>query len=248
MRIQIYEDETRPKLLALHPMLADGSSMALLAGRLRETYCVIAPDLSGQGADTGDFGSAGQEAQTLYAWLKEKGWLEIELVYGASLGAAVGMELLAKPGLRVKTAVFDGCPLYQNAPVLRWMMTKVFLKKHRKATAHPGLSEWKMTQLYGPVFGPSMGRTFEAMSEQSIRGIIAACSRCAFPRYPKALEQRLYFEYGSRDSDLKMARKNLAKYYPDATLTVREGYGHCQYMSALAERYGEVLQAYMARQ
>lgn len=32
MRIQIYGDETKPKLLALHPMPADGASMVRLAG------------------------------------------------------------------------------------------------------------------------------------------------------------------------------------------------------------------------
>lgn len=35
-------------------------------------------------------------------------------------------------------------------------------------------------------------------------------------------------------------------YYPNATLKVREGYGHCQYMSSLGEQYGKVLEAYMA--
>lgn len=244
MRIQIFGDEAKSKLLALHPMLADGASMVQLAGHLREDYCIIAPDLSGQGKDTGTFESAEKEAETLYAYLKEKGWLDIKLVYGASLGAAVGLELLPKPELKVYAAVFDGCPLYRNAPVLRWLLTKVFLKKHRKAVSNPGLSVKKMTELYGPVFGPSMGRTFETMSEASIQAIVAACSKCSFPQYPKELERNLHFEYGSKDSDLKIGKKNIARYYPNATLNVREGYGHCQYMSSLGERYGEVLEAY----
>lgn len=245
MRIQTFGDETKPKLLALHPMLLDGQSMVQLAGKLREDFCIIAPDLSGQGEDPGTFESAEQEAETLYAYLKENGWLDLVLVYGASLGASVGLELLAKPGLKVQAAVFDGCPLYRNAPVLRWGLTKVFLSKHRKAVRNPGLSERKMTELYGPVAGPSMGKHFETVSEASIRGIVAACSRCSFHRYPKKLEQRLYFEYGSKDFDLNEGRKNLAKYYPNATLTVREGYGHCQYMSSLGEGYGEVLSGYL---
>lgn len=247
MVIRAYGDERKPKLLALHPMLGDGESMVLLAGKLREDCCIIAPDLSGQGHDSGDFESAEKEAQTLYTYLKEKNWLELQLVYGASLGAAVGIELLAKPGLKVRTAVFDGCPLYRDAPVLRWILTKVFINKHRKALRNPGLSEQKMTRLYGPQAGPSMGRYFERMSRASIRGIVDTCTRCSFPKYSRELEQRLYFEYGSGDGDLKMGRKNIAKYYPGATLTVREGYGHCQYMSELGERYGEVLEAYMTK-
>ena len=211
MIIQTYGDERKPKLLALHPMLQDGESMVLLAGRLREDYCIIAPDLSGQGNDRGEFESAEQEAQALYTYLKEKDWLELQLVYGASLGAAVGIKLLAKPGLKVHTAVFDGCPLYRDAAVLRWVMTKVFLSKHRKAVKHPGLSAQKLTKLYGPQAGPSMGKYFEQVSEASIRGIVAACSQCSFPQYPKELEQRVYFEYGSGDGDLRAGRKNIKK-------------------------------------
>lgn len=247
MIIQTYGDEKKPKLLALHPMMSDGASMAQLAGKLRESCCIISPDLSGQGHDSGVFECAEKEAETLYAYLKERDWLELQLVYGASLGAAVGIELLAKPGLRVHTAVFDGCPLFRNAPVLRRIMTRVFLSKHRKAVRHPGLSEQKMTQLYGPEAGPSMGKYFEQMSEASIRGIVSACTRCSFPRYPQQLEQSLHFEYGSGDSDLRMGRKSIAKYYPNATLTIREGYGHCQYISQLGEQYGEVLESYMKR-
>lgn len=35
-----------------------------------------------------------------------------------------------------------------------------------------------------------------------------------------------------------MGKRKIAKYYPLATLTVREDYGHCQYMSFLGARYG----------
>ena len=247
MLIKTYGDETKPKLLALHPMLRDGESMVLLAGKLREDYCIISPDLSGQGNDPGVFESAEKDAEILYAYLKEKGWIDIVLVYGASLGAAVGIELLAKSELKIHAAVFDGCPLYRDAPFLRWILTKVFLKKHRKAVSNPGLSIQKMTELYGPMVGPSMGKHFEQVSEASIRGIVAACSRCSFPHYPKELERNLHFEYGSKDFDLKVGKKNIAKYYPSASLSIREGYGHCQYMSSLGEQYGEVLKAYLKK-
>lgn len=247
MIIRAYGNEKLPKAIALHPMMADGASMVKLAGKLQEKYCIIAPDLSGQGDDTGDFESAEKEADTLYTYLKEKGWLEIPLIYGASLGAAVGLELLAKPGIKAGTVVFDGCPLYKNAFLIRPLLTFVFLKKHGKAVANPGISVERMTQIYGPLFGPGMGKSFERMSEKSIRNIIAACSKCAFHQYSAETEEHLHFEYGSGDSDLKGAKKNLPKQYPAATLTVRDGYAHCQYMSSLEEAYGEVLKKYMEK-
>lgn len=245
MIIKTYGDESMPKILGLHPMMSNGESMLYLAGSLRERYCVIAPDLTGQGEDTGTFASAEAEARTLHDWLLEKGWTKLELVYGASLGSAVALELMAMPDLEVGTAVFDGCPLYRNAPFLKWVMTTVFLKKHRKAIRVPELATERMTKMYGTQNGPQMAKSFLRMSEGSIRGIVAACARCSFHRYPDALEQRLHFEYGSKDMDLNEAKKNLPRYYPKATLTVREGYGHCQYISSMGEAYSDVLEQYM---
>lgn len=247
MVIRAYGDEHLPKMIALHPMMANGESMVRLAGALRERYCIIAPDLSGHGEDGGDFESAEKEADTLYAYLRGRKIVDVAMIYGASLGAAVGLELMAKPELRVRAAVFDGCPLYRNAPVLRLLMTRMFLLKHRKAVRNPGLAAVRMSERYGAQEGQKMGQSFERMSEASIRGIVAACCRCAFHAYPEALEARMFFEYGSADMDLKEGKKNLARYYPKATLTVREGYGHCQYMSGLGEEYGRVLEGYLNR-
>lgn len=85
-------------------------------------------------------------------------------------------------------------------------MTSVFLKKHRKAVVNPGISEKRMTQMYGELFGPAMGKSFERMSEKSVRNIVAACSDCAFYRYSAEVERHLHFEYGSKDFDLKGAK------------------------------------------
>ena len=177
--------------------------------------------------------------------MKEKGWLDIPLLYGAFLGAAVGLELLAKTDLKIGTIVFDGCPVQKFPAIGRWILTSVFLKKHRKAVANPGISEKRMTQMYGELFGPAMGKSFERMSEKSVRNIVAACSDCAFYRYSAEVERHLHFEYGSKDFDLKGAKKNLPKHYPSASLEVREEYGHCEYMASRGTSYGEVLEKYM---
>ena len=97
MKIQYFGDPSNPKIVVLHPMLLDGKSMLPLLGELRNSHCVIAPDLTGHGTDTGIFQSAQQEAATLAGWLK--------LVFGASIGAVVAMQLIAMPTFKVHTAV-----------------------------------------------------------------------------------------------------------------------------------------------
>ena len=52
MKIQYFGDPSNPKIVVLHPMLLDGKSMLPLLGELRNSHCVIAPDLTGHGTDT----------------------------------------------------------------------------------------------------------------------------------------------------------------------------------------------------
>ena len=82
---------------------------------------------------------------------------DLKLVFGASIGAMVAMQLIAMPTFKVHTAVLEGCPLHSNAAFLRMMATRMFLSKHRKAQQHPGLSAQRMTKIYGETLGLIMG-------------------------------------------------------------------------------------------
>lgn len=214
MKIQYFGDPSNPKIVVLHPMLLDGKSMLPLLGELRNSHCVIAPDLTGHGTDTGIFQSAQQEAETLAGWLTTRGWIDLKLVFGASIGAVVAMQLIAMPTFKVHTAVLEGCPLHSNAAFLRMMATRMFLSKHRKAQQHPGLSAQRMTKIYGETLGLIMGYTFEQIRPETLQAIAAACSDCTFPNYPKELEAHLFFEYGSEDISAKTARRVVSKHYP----------------------------------
>lgn len=245
MIIQQFGDLNLPKILLLHPMLADGKSMLRLVEPLKDQYCFIAPDFTGQGNDNGEFESAEKEARMLLEYLKEKDFCEIELMFGASLGARIGLTMLEDPALNCKTVVFEGAPLYRDAKLIYWMMCAVFLRKQKKALRFPGMAVEKMTQIYG-IFGESMGHSFERMSPQSLKNIIKACSTFNFPEYSAELQKRIFFEWGSKDTDAKQ-RKTISKYYPHVHFMLREGYGHCEYMAKNYKEYAHILENYMKR-
>lgn len=68
--------------------------------------------------------------------------------------------MLAEPGIRYKTIVFDGTPMYENARLLYRVMRFGFLKKHRKAKRMPVEEmEKRMEEKYG-VFGSAMAERF----------------------------------------------------------------------------------------
>lgn len=247
MIIKTFGDVSKPKMLTLHPMLADGESMMRIMDHFLGDYCVIAPDLSGQGNDSGTFADSKTEADALAKYLISNNYTNIELLFGASLGASVGIELLGRNDINIKTVVFEGAPMFEKTPgIITACIRSVFLKKQRKAKANPGLSEKRMTEIYGSVFGPSMGKSFESMSEQSLINILNACSRCPYPALSENMQKHLFFEYGSKDRDSK-AIKIIKKHYPYATVTLRQGYGHCEYLSSHSGEYGNLLEKYMNR-
>ncbi len=59
MVIHEYGDSSLPKIVLLHPMLADARCMLRLTESMGGTYCAIIPDLSGQGEDLGEYVNAG---------------------------------------------------------------------------------------------------------------------------------------------------------------------------------------------
>lgn len=245
MIIKEYGDPRLPKVLLLHPMLADGATMLGAVASMQGRYCFIAPDLSGQGADLAhDFVSTKQDTETLLRYLSEKDYRELALVMGASLGAQVGMYLIADGRIRVKTAVFDGTPMHEKAWLVCSLMTRGFLAKQRKAKKMPLERVAKvMEEMYG-VCGAVMAKTLCDMSAASIRAIVHDCGYFDFPPIAPAMQAHIYLEVGSKDFN---CRQNgvILRHYPQIHLKVRQGYGHCQYLSKHSAEYGILLEEYM---
>lgn len=245
MKIRIYGDRDKEKILALHPMLINGEIMAELIQGLKKDYCIIAPDFTAHGADHGEFESAVKETKMLAGYLKKKGWTEFRMIFGASLGAAVGMRLLALPEIKAQAVVFEGCILHKNASLLLPIAMKTFYGKFKQMREDPVLCEKNIKKIYGETFGGGMAESFRNMSEKSIRAIITACAKCEFPKYSKELQSRMFFEYGSEDFNREAGEKNIGKHYPHAHISVRPGFAHCQYMAKMGTEYGDVLQEYL---
>ena len=57
-------------------------------------------------------------------------------------------ELLKFEDLTFDHIFFEGVSFYERAPLLCFMLTRVFLSKHRKAVKDPELSRRKMSEIY----------------------------------------------------------------------------------------------------
>ena len=101
-------DHYKPKALFIHGAYGDGASVLPLAEKLKDLCDPVLIELDGHGqSDRHDYFSTRQEAEGIVKYMdhiKEP----IVLLYGASLGAQIGLEVLAERPDRIDFAVLEG--------------------------------------------------------------------------------------------------------------------------------------------
>lgn len=86
-----------------------------------------------------------------------------------------------------------------------------------------------------------MAQHFTRIDVQSIKNI---CHDCAFVNLPKLSEEeqkRRIFCYGSKEFDLKCARRVIPQKYPYATLKMWDGQSRCTKITTNTAEYCEML-------
>ncbi len=247
MKIHDIHPEQKKVVLLLHPMLATAQMMQeLLAEPMGDTFRYIIPDFSGHGeAADSDYESAAKEALQLSAYIREQDIGEIQLAFGASMGAAVLMELLHDPDIQIDRIFFEGASMYAGAGCLNFMMKRIMLAKHRKAQAKPEIAVQKMGQLYGEKVKQIMASQMIGISEKSLTNVVHDCAYVNFPTLSPKQQKNTVFAYGEKDGDLKRAKKICPCKYPGAKLMVWPGRGHCTYITEDPVQYAAMLKAYM---
>lgn len=114
--------------LLIHPMLSSAEGIELCVTRFwgDSVHCFL-PDLSSHGAAAGEtYHSAWEEAKAIHDYLVEQNCTHLQLGFGASLGGVVLFELLKFEDLTFDHIFFEGVSFYERAPLLCFMLTRVF--------------------------------------------------------------------------------------------------------------------------
>ena len=149
MYINEYGSRDDPTVILLAPMMVSGSDLYnLMKPCFRRNYHIVAPDQGGHG-QAGGYRSADEEYQTLRSFLLEIGCTEIALVYGASLGVAVGWRLFFDPAFHIARAWFDGVALTRNAHFAEWFMKRMFRSRKKKLAKTHAEASPSLVKMYG---------------------------------------------------------------------------------------------------
>ncbi len=243
MRMNELNTEQEKNILMIHPMLSSANGFKeCFVKYLGNDFRYFLPDLAGHAsANEETYQSAKEEAKQIHDYLIQKNISNIDLVFGASLGGVVLFELIQYEDINFKHIVFEGTSFFENASLLNFIMTKIMLKKHRKAVKNPELAVKKMTKIYGSIAAEPMANNFINIDEESIKNIMRDCSFVELPSLSEELQEKCIFAYGSKDIDRKKAKKIQPVKYPKAKIIIWEGLGHCQKMSKNSKAYSEFL-------
>ncbi len=242
--IDINKDKKKIVLL-IHPMLSSAEGMKnLIADNIGNEYRYIIPDLSAHGKLIDKkYLSARKESERLHNYFKENDIHEVSLAFGASIGGVVLLELLKYKDIKVDKALFEGCSLCQNAGVLEFIVRNIFIYKRKKAIKNNDSANKKIESMYGETMGRMMAENLIRIDEQSIKNI---CHDCAFIKLPKLSEseqKRCIFCYGSKEINLKYAKRVISKEYPYAILRIWKKQNHCTKITTNMEEYCKMLKA-----
>ena len=247
MHINEYGNRNDPVVILLAPMMISGSDLyEMMSPFFQGTYYFIAPDQGAHGR-AGPYISADAEYRTLKAFLVETGCTKIELVYGASLGAAVGYRLFTDPHFRVKHAWFDGIALTRNAAFAEKLVSILFRLRKKKSAKLQGRPSGILVKMYGYDFAERMAKNFERITPEDIDAICHACCHYDLQKLSEEQQHSLHLDFGEKDFDLKISRKAIPVYMPEAEVVIRQGYPHCGYMAAHPKEYVEEIERFIGR-
>ena len=198
MFINEYGSKNQPVVVLLAPMMVTGDDLyRLMSPYFQGEYHFISPDQGGHGK-AGAYISAEDEYQTLKEFLIRNGYTDIELVYGASLGVAVGYRLFLDPDFHIRHAWFDGVALCRNAGFPEWFMKILFKRKKKKLLRKKTDASSSLVKMYGYEFARMMAQNFPRITEDDIDAICHACCHYDLRRLTKQEQAKLHLDFGEK--------------------------------------------------
>lgn len=244
MKFLDINNENKNVVLLIHPISFTPEEMKkMVADKLPSEYRYIMPELSGHGSSTDKFESAESEAEKIAELLLQNNIEEIDLAFAPSLGGAILLNLLNDKRLNIKKCIFEGCSLAQKARFLEMIVRKTVLGYHKKSKKDRNFALQFVAKETGAELAEVIADTFIGLDEGSIKNIIHTCAFVKIPDLSKEDQKKCIFCYGSKDYNLKDAKKIMPRRLEESKLKIWEGYNHCERIAKDNEAYCKFLES-----
>ena len=249
MIIHEYGNISKPLIIMLAGSFCPAKALDYLYKPLSKEYHIILPDYNGHYQGSKPFTTRQNEANEIVKYIKSKNLTTVSLIYGQSMGAEIGIELmrqLVQSKINVKHALFDGAPCIRlSAPYKAFMYFKfkTMINMMRNKTADEAINRKFLNKLTNgdtesmrPVI-ESLVTIAPYVTKQTIRNENECCYTFDFPRFSNKIQTRIHFLYGSGEKAYKTCSALVKKAYPCAKMTVFKDYGHMTFSVKHTEKY-----------
>ena len=137
MEFHTFGDKHNKKLLLMHGMLCDWRKFHELLKALDECFYTIYPAMDGCYDGAPDFVSFADECAQIEQYVKANFEGKLDAVWGASQGATLMSELLARNNVEVGRAILDGVYLAHQGKWCADYGIKMFLKMQKNGGEIP---------------------------------------------------------------------------------------------------------------
>lgn len=248
-----------PAIVMLPGSFCPGETMEYLYSRLQDEYRLLIFTYNGHHAGSKDFSTRQQEAAEMVRQLQSIGIERIAMVYGQSMGAEMGAELivqLAACGIPCGCAFFDGAPMIRLSKLYKAFMCVKFTTMVRLIRSgnidkmlNMGIVR-RMTNgdtecLRDTLKG--MQPAVECLTKTSIRNVNECCYTFDYPRLDAAAHARWFFFYARQEKACKTCLRHVQKAYPEAEYRIVDGYGHLSYSLRHPDAYAEMLRTWLQK-
>lgn len=230
MRFQIYGDSGAPAVMLIHGGGASLWMYADVAELLKDRYRVILPVLDGHDGEKTTFLSSRDSGAKLTGYIMENLGGRLALVGGGSLGAQTALEVLAKPGIRVRAAILESGIYYPKPATAELTAFPPMIRYSMKLLDKPLLLEKSYRAIgWDQKFYTAYAESAKALSFESSHNLYRSYFRYAPPGNLAEVEARVAVAYGSREKSMIVKdAKRLAAALKNGRLMAQAGYNHCE--------------------
>ena len=228
MRFSTLGNPSSPAVLFLHAMGVTGTSSERVAQHLADRYFCIMPT-STVYCEGQVYRSKADEVRQVEEFLASARIKHLELVVSSSIGADLACAFLANTKLPVEHAFFDGGQFAQIAPGTRRIMTPFLYLAIKSLWWSRGGTLKRILWCDDEAIKPYFMEAGRYLTYGNLRRQLAdSLEDKPFPALPESLQERSFWEFGSKEDHFKYRDAVMAA-YPHGHFPVFEGYNHMQY-------------------
>ena len=260
MKFYEYGNRNSPLIIMLPGSFCPAEALEYLYSRLEQDYCIIVPDYTGHYKDSKPFTTRQKEASLIVRHLKDNGFTSVAMVYGQSMGAEIGMELISqllRSHIAVGSAFFDGGPFIRLTKLYKAFMNfkfRLMIKKLKTGkvedVANSNLIKTfakNDTRALRPML-ESLAKTAPNICDQTVKNETECCYTFDFPDMPEEMQENIFFVYSKDEKAFKSCFKLLIDAYPVANYKTLTGCGHLGFSMKHTDEYINVLNAICQRE